>query len=255
MNILSIGNSFSADTTWHLPKIVADLGKEAYIANLYIGGCPIGYHYLNAIDDVPVYNYYTWEADKWHIREKTRISEAIRSRKWDWINIQHGSKDGRCYTQPVFYKHLGDLIAWVRAEVGQDVKISFNMAWAPEPEKEHHEMVALFGNDQRKMYEAMTALTRDLVATTPGIDRISPAGTAIQNARALLTESLNRDHFHLSYGLGRYIAALTFLKALTGWDISRVNWTPETMDASLRQTAIRCAEAAVRNPYDVSVDK
>lgn len=252
MNILSIGNSFAADTMWHLPAIAADLQRCDTFEILYIGGCPIGYHYLNAVDDVPVYQHYTYADGKWHIREKVRISEAIRGRKWDWINIQHGSKDGRCYTDPVFYKHLGELTAWVRETAGQTVKISFNMAWAPEPEKEHHEMVDRFGNDQKAMYEAMAALTRDLVAVTPGIDRISPAGTAIQNARILGMEGLNRDGFHLSYGLGRYIAALTFLKTLTGADISQVRWAPEGVTEEQQRIAIRCAEQAVEHPYHVT---
>lgn len=246
MNILSIGNSFAQDTMELLPHIAADLGQESVFAYLYIGGCPIGYHYINALDDVPVYRYHDHTGGQWEIRERVSVSQAISSRHWDWINIQHGSKDGRCYTDPVYYRHLEELVAIVRRLAGPDTKISFNMAWVPDPEKEHHEMVLFHQNDQKKMYDALVVLTRGLVASTPGIDRISPTGMAIQIAREAGLPELTRDHFHVSYGLGRYIAALTFLHALTGADIQKVQWAPEDVTEEIRSAAIRCALEANR---------
>ena len=241
MNILSIGNSFAQDTMEFLPAIAADLEEKSVFAYLYIGGCPIGYHYINALDDVPVYQYHVHTGGEWEIRDRVSVSEAIQSRQWDWINIQHGSKDGRCYTESVYYRHLEDLVSIVRRLAGPDTKISFNMAWVPDPEKEHHEMVRLHHNDQQHMYDALVALTQNVVVTTPGIDRVSPTGMAIQLARQAGLPELTRDHFHVSYGLGRYIAALTFLHALTGADIQKVQWAPEDVTPEMRATAIRCA--------------
>lgn len=245
MKILSIGNSFAQDTMEHLPAIAKDLGVECCFAYLYIGGCPIAYHYLSAIDDLPVYVYRTSSGGEWSEKKRVRISEAIADQKWDWINIQHGSKDGHCYTNPIFYKHLGELVSYVRNCAGENTKISFNMAWVPEPEKEHREMVDFYSNDQQKMYDALLEITRNLVASTPGIDLISPTGVAIQIARQSGLSDLTRDGFHVSYGFGRYIAALTFLKALTGLDISRVCWAPEDVSDQMREDAIRCAEQAI----------
>ena len=153
-----------------------------------------------------------------------RVSEAITSQKWDWINIQHGSKDGHCYTDPIYYKHLGDLVNHVRAMTDKDTKISFNIAWVPDPEKEHHEMVDFYDNDQQKMFNALIKLTREVVVPTSDIDCVSPTGTAIQLARKAGIADLCRDGFHVSYGIGRYIASLTFLHALTGADITKVRW-------------------------------
>lgn len=241
MKILSIGNSFAQDTMSHLPKIAKSLGIDGVFANLYIGGCPISYHYLNAIDDLPVYHYYINSDTEWKDKKRVRISEAISSEDWDWINIQHGSKDSHCYTDPTFYKRLPDLVSYVRSLAGEKTRISFNMAWVADPEKEHHEMVDLYGNDQTKMYEAMLKLTQNLVASTNGIDRISPTGVAIQIARNLGLTNITRDAFHLSYDFGRYIAALTFIKALTDVDITQVNWAPETLTDEDKNAAIRCA--------------
>lgn len=246
MKILSIGNSFAVDTMQHLPMIAKDLGEDCHFAYLYIGGCPIGYHYLNAIDDLPVYRFSTCNlGEEWADKNGVRISDAIKSQKWDWINIQHGSKDGRCYTDPVYYKHLPELVKYVRDLAGEKTKISFNMAWVPDPEKEHHEMVDYYGNDQQKMYKAIVDITYNLVAHTAGIDKVSPTGVAVQKAREMGLPELTRDGFHVSYGLGRYIASLTFLKALTDMDITKVEWTPEEMDSQYRQKAIECALKAV----------
>ncbi len=253
MKILSIGNSFAQDTMTYLPEIATDLGEEFYFAYLYIGGCPIGYHYFNAVEELPVYRYSTNEGGEWEHRSRVSVKEALLEQDWDWINIQHGSKDGHCYTKPIFYNRLPDLISYIRSVAGEKPRIAFNMAWVADPEKEKVEMVDFFDNDPLKMYAALTAITRDLVGKTPGIDRISPTGTAIQNARAMGLPELTRDGYHVSYGLGRYIAALTFLKALTDADITRVRWTPEEMDETHRQAAIRCALQAVENPYEVTM--
>ena len=245
MNILSIGNSFAQDTMEHLPLVAKDLGVEGNFAFLYIPGCPIAYHYLNAMDDLPVYLYRKHAGADWVEQTKVRISQAIADEKWDWINIQHGSKDNHCYTDPIFYKHLDDLVCYIRQHAGKDTKISFNMAWVADPEKEHHEMVDLYGNDQEKMFAALVALTRELVEKTPGIDRVSPTGAAVQIARRSGIPELTRDGYHVSYGFGRYMAALTFLKALTGVDISKVRWAPEGVTDQMRNDAVRCAMQAV----------
>ena len=247
MKILSIGNSFSHDTMYLLPMIAKDLGIDGVFANLYIGGCTIGYHYINAIDDLPVYHYYINSGEEWKDRKRVRISEAIASEDWDWINIQHGSKDYNCYTQDIFYKRLPELVSFVKKLAGKKTHISFNMAWVADSEKEHHEMVSLYGNDQTKMYEALVKLTQNLVASTKGIDIISPTGIAIQTARNLNFTNLTRDGFHLSYDFGRYIAALTFLKTLSDVDITKVDWAPETITVEEKNAAVHCASLA----YDI----
>ncbi len=245
MKILSIGNSFSHDTMYLLPMIAKNLGIDGIFANLYIGGCTIGYHYINAIDNLPVYHYYINSGEEWKDRKRVRISEAIASEDWDWINIQHGSKDYNCYTQDIFYKRLPDLVSYVRSLAGEKTRISFNMAWVADPEKEHHEMVNLYKNNQEKMYTSLVELTRNVVGFTAGIDKISPTGIAIQTARKLGFTDITRDGFHLSYDFGRYIASLTFLNALTDVDITKVSWAPENVTPEMKTVAISCALQAI----------
>ena len=149
------------------------------------------------------------------------------------------------------HAHLAELAAYARQLAGKDTKIAFNMAWAGEPDLAMPEMIN-FGGDQLAMYHAMTRVTREVVQPTPGIDRVSPVGTAVQNARTAGIGLLTRDKFHLSYDAGRYIAGITFLKALTGMSIDSLNWAPEGIGDRVQQVAIESANNAVRCPYEVT---
>ena len=96
--------------------------------------------------------------------------------------------------------------------------------------------------------------------TNEEIKILVPSGTAIQNARtSYLGDTLNRDGTHLDYGVGRYIAALTFMAALTGADISEIEWAPTNIgedvrdvDAAARVVAIESVINALKNPYEVT---
>lgn len=253
LKILSIGNSFSMDTMQHLPDIARDLGiNHIRLGNLYIGGCSTNRHYANAQHDAAAYRYYTSDGSPWTEVTDFRISDAVKSETWDWISIQHGTGDGSSYTKPESYENLPALVEYVRSIASPDTRIAFNMAWVMESYSTHREICSYQG-DQMKMYENLTAVTSTTVRNVKGLDRIVPSGTAIQNARkTCLCNKLSRDGFHLSYGIGRYIASLTFLKTLTGIDIGKVRWTPTDVTEEDRQIAIRAAEQAVLSPFAIS---
>jgi hypothetical protein len=51
MNILTIGNSFSQDATRYIHQLATNQGVSGlYVANLYIGGCPLSLHFSNMKD-------------------------------------------------------------------------------------------------------------------------------------------------------------------------------------------------------------
>jgi len=147
-----------------------------------------------------------------------RISQALAADSWDWVCIQQGSRDGSFYSREESYTELPKLVEYIRRRVPAHTRIGFNMTWVGEPENNRPEMI-FYGRQQQRLFGAISALTRDLLAPMEGIDRICPIGTAIQNARTAVSEPLTRDGYHLSLTLGRYIAALTFWKALTGGDL------------------------------------
>ena len=149
-------------------------------------------------------------------------------------------------------EHLQSLVAYVRALADGHTKIAFNMAWVMEPYGTHPEIVS-YGGDQALMYQRLTDVTEHVVKPTKHLDILCPCGTAIQNARGTaLCGRLSRDGFHLSYDMGRYIASLTFLKALTGWELSCLSWRPDGVTEADRAIAMQAANLAVETPFAVS---
>ena len=252
LKILSVGNSFAMDTMSHLPNIAISLGiRKIKFAYLYIGGCSINRHWSNAQNDAPAYKYYINTGSGWNSPEEfdTKISDAVASEAWDIISIQHGTGDGSRYTAAESYCNLPLLVNYIKHLAPAETKIVFNMAWVGSPERNHPEILSYNGNT-RLMYENLTKLTQQVVGAVPGIDGIVPTGTAIENARAtVLSDLLLRDGFHLSLDIGRYIAALTFLKALTGIHIEAVGWCPAQVDDEARKLAICCANKAIAAPF------
>ena len=93
---------------------------------------------------------------------------------------------------------LAPLIDFVKSLAKDGVKIAFNMAWVAESESVHHEITS-YGGNQTLMYEKLTKLTKELIFPLKEIDVISPAGTAIQNARTCIRKKLTRDWWGLLY--------------------------------------------------------
>ena len=253
LKILSVGNSFAVDTTKHLPRLALDLGfQRVHIGTLYIGGCSINRHFANAQADAHAYRYYTSDGGEWSETEGVSIAEAIQSADWDFISIQHGTGDGSRYTKAESYANLPALVAYIREKAPASAAIAFNMAWVMEPDGTHPE-IREYGGDQLRMYTELTNLTKHVVLPTKGLDIVSPAGTAVQNARATgKLGCLCRDNFHLSLAHGRYLAALTFLGALTGVDLGGACFAPEGVSDEERKIAIACAQNAIRNPFEIT---
>lgn len=106
--------------------------------------------------------------------------------------------------------------------------------------------------DQVGLYRKNATLTERLIVPMEGIDLVVPTGTAIQNARTAVAERLTRDGYHLTMGYGGYIASLCFFSALTGEDISRVEWVPNEVTPEQKAVAIAAVNAALKNPFDIT---
>ncbi len=252
LKVLCIGNSFAVDTAEHVPNIALNAGvKSVKFATLYYGGCSINKHYTNAVNNNAPYEYYLNTGSGWTITPGHTILSALQSEEWDWISIQHGTGDGSRYAEEDSYANLENLINYVKANAVGNPKIAFNMTWVGEIGS-HEELIYSFNNNTTAYYEAICALTRDFISKTTGLDLISPTGTAIQNARTSEVGLLTRDNYHLSLKTGRYTAGLTFFKALTGFDISKITWAPGNMTDYMRDVAIESATNAIATPYAVT---
>ena len=224
------------------------------IANMYIGGCSIERHVGNVRDDKPDYRLCLIAADGSRtVREGVRLSEVIGLEPWDFVTVQQASPDSG---MPETYALLPELVQWIKAGAPQ-ATILFHQTWAYGPHATHSAFPR-YGSDQLQMYDAIMHAVRSEVPHA-GIRRFIPSGTAIQDARTTrLGNDLTRDGYHLSYGIGRYIAACTWFEALTGRSVVGNTYRPdgsehgtEAITAADALIAQRAAHKANRHPFRI----
>ena len=279
LKILTLGNSFSDDTTcymYHIAKNAmqnnafgSDVNIEGFkIGNLAKANCTLDLHLANAKNDVGIYNYRVVTDEKVvpdspvstdSVYESTqpisKISEVVSSDNWDFISFQEFSSD-------FSYTALPELIDIVSSYC-PTAQIVWHMTWAYEESANPHTHLAAYGGDQMRMYNALVSAAITAKANIPAIDLIAPTGTAIQNARATsIGDTLTRDGYHLSgegnmtgtgTHNGRYIAALVFFGKLSGIDLSKITYRPTNVTAEDQALSIQAAIAAIQNPYSVTL--
>jgi len=248
LSILCIGNSFSSDAMQYIPQIIDSLGiTTIYLGNLYIGGCSLATHWTNANGDLAKYDYYTATntSGSWGKKTSQKISTALKSRSWDYISMQQRSQDSGLAS--TYNSNLTNLVNYVKNNA-PNAKLIWHMTWAYQGNS-NHAGFSNYSNNQTTMYNGIVNAVKTKVVTNANINIIVPNGTAIQNARSsLIRDFLCRDGYHLNYNIGRYIAGLTFVKAL-GIDISNVTFKPANVPEIWQIIAKESATNAVSNPY------
>ena len=252
MKILFVGNSFAEDTANHAVDIAHSMGiSDVKIGVLFFGGCPIEMHYEYLMTDAAAYTYHLNEGDGWSSTPEYKISDAVRSDAWDWIVIQHGTKNGNRYTSVECYEKLTPLVCGIREMLVSRAKFAFNLTWLGESTRQHHEILS-YGADMALMRRRLEEVTREVILTNPNIDALIPTGTAIENARTSHIGLLTRDCYHLSMDKGRYIAALSLISTLSEIDPGRVSWAPDGVDEYAVRVAIESVRAAIESPLTVT---
>ncbi|MBE6636374.1 MAG: DUF4886 domain-containing protein [Ruminococcaceae bacterium] len=253
LKLLTIGNSYSDDMMQHVYHIAADLGvKQIVLGNLFIGGCPIDRHADNALHNTPDYEYRFNNNGTWQTTVAFRLEDAIRAEKWDIISMQQASAGSGI---PETYARVPELAAFVRQTAGDHPTFIWHMTWAY-PQNSENDAFARYDKDQATMYRKITEAVNECILPSGLFSTVIPCGTAIQNARtSFVGDTLNRDSVHLSLGLGRYIAGLTLVHALTGRDLSTLTYRPEGVSEKEMLVAIEAAQHAVACPFAVTPSK
>ncbi len=247
MKILAIGNSFSVDAMEHLYNILRDLGyTDIYLGNLYIGGCSLDTHWGNIQNDAGAYTYYECPWGYWSNKKNQKISSALKAKDWDVITIQQVSQNSG---QPETMGNLQNIIDYVNEnKTNENAKIYWHMTWAYQQDSSHSGFVN-YGNDQMAMYNAITGAVESTIKTNKDIAGFIPSGTTIQNMRtSYIGDTLTRDGYHMSEGLGRYAAAMTWAKFLTGESIDNVTWVPNKFKDQITPY-LDVVKEAVNNAY------
>ena len=210
MKILSIGNSFSQDST----ALLQLLTDKITARNLYIGGCSLDMHAANIENDAAKYELQ--ENGEKMQNALVGVKEALISDKWDYITVQQVS--GRSGVYESFYPYLGELLDYVRK--CSDAEIVLHETWSYEIGSGHPDF-AIYNSDREQMAQAIKK-TYEKVSAKENL-RIIRVGEAVQNLRAKPSFdykngglSLTRDGFHLSLSYGRLLAASVWCKFFTG---------------------------------------
>lgn len=252
IKVLTIGNSFSEDAVEnYLYDLAKANGDSLVIGNLYIGGCSLETHSKNAAANAPNYSYRKIVGGKKTVMPKQTMAFAIKDEPWDYISFQQASPYSGQYES--YFPYLSNLFDYVDAQrTNPKAKYILHRTWAY-AKTSPHKGFANYQNDQDKMFRAIVNATNAVSKKTRRFKMIVPAGTAIQNVRSsAIGDSLTRDGYHLQLTYGRYTAACTWLKALTGKSPLGNRYIPETVTREQANIAQHAAHYASKRPDKVT---
>ena len=229
MQILSIGNSFSIDATTYLHDMAKRSGVALETANLYIGGCPLEKHFRNFYSDERAYMLqYNGHATMF----KVSIKEALLNRSWDVITLQQASHfSGYPDTYTPYIERLAEEIRTLCPKA----KLVLHQTWAYEAFSERVEKVAHF-DTHHDMYHAIHD-AYEIAAKAIHADGIIPCGDVMYLLAENYDDPVHRDTFHASLGIGRYALAMTWLRYLTGVDVTENDFSDTAEPVSEEQMA------------------
>ncbi len=252
IKILAIGNSFSVDAMQYLHGILTDAGyTDIALGNIYKGGCSLETHASYFADNTAGYTYYKNTTGEWVTTSSYAPHNAFTDEDWDYITMQQVS--GKSGIVSSYDPYLANLINIV-TENCPNAELLWHMTWAYQGDSTHNSFPN-YDSDQMTMYNAIINAVQSRIVTDSNFVKIIPNGTAIQNMRtSYVGDTITRDGYHLSYDIGRYLAALTFAKALTGCDLENITYTPSayTYSDSLLAAIKEAANNAIAKPFEVT---
>lgn len=228
--ILSIGNSFSEDSTKYLHQLAACGNIECKVVNLYIGGCSLERHWNNILDNKPDYDY---QLNGSSTGKYVTIKDTLTEDAWDIVTIQQVS--GYSGILNSYYPYIINLAAYIK-EYAPKAKQLIHQTWAYEIDSTH-EHFSLYHQNQEEMYLELVNCY-EAVAKELSLE-IIPFGNVIQKLRMLPPFdyrnggiSLCRDGFHMNLMYGRYALAATWYEYVLHGNIIANDFLPETEEQS-----------------------
>ena len=251
-SLLFIGNSYAEDSAvQHLYPILCDLGyDDIKIGVLRIGYCSLETHKDNLDNAKNEYTYFYISSENNGEVKKTEnvsIQTAIKSYDWEYVSLQQNARNsGLAETYDdaayIYEKVLGFV---------PDAKLVWNMTWSYGVYSGSEDF-EIYSYDQMNMYNLIVEAVQTKILPMNNITVI-PNGTAIQNIRTVYPDSvITRDMHHMSYEFGRFLAAMTVAKAITGRNISVVKYCPAELTEKQKVDIITAVNMADADPYAVT---
>ncbi len=256
--VFAIGNSYSEDSLQYLDDIARMAGFDnILLGNMVIGGCDLSTHLSNASNNSKAYSYQKNTTGSWVKTDNKSLLDGLLDEDWDYITLQQAS--GSSGLPGTYNSDLTNLINFVNEhKTNEDAVIGWHMTWAYGNDYYTYNTTSAFDNhynsDQMTMYRAIVDAVQTKILTNPDISFVIPTGTAVQNARtSFIGDHFNRDGTHLDYYYGRYLAGLTWFRAITGLGIDNFNFRlnndfPESYLPILKESV----NNAINKPYQVT---
>lgn len=251
IKILAIGNSFSADAVeQYLYELAAEGGDSLVIGNAYRGGQGFESHWKVVEQNKADFEYHKVVGGN-NFNDRRTLLECITDEEWDYITFQQVSQDSGDYS--TYEPWLTQLLDYVKRHTrNSKVKYALHRTWAY-TQNSNHWGAAKYNNDQLFMFNKIVEATNKAKHQHKEFCMIIPSGTAIQNGRtSFVGDNFNRDGYHLSYGLGRYTAACTWLEKITRQKAVGKKFKPAGVSEVEALVAQKAAHYAVRNPDNVT---
>lgn len=178
------------------------------------------------------------------------LIDAIKDEEWDYISLQQSSPNSGLYN--TYFPYLEQLVTFVKQHAtNPDMEVIFHTTWAY-AQNSSHAGFASYGRDQINMYESILDASKR-AAEQVGINKIIPAGTAIQNGRtSILGDTFCRDGYHLELNYGRYTASCSWYEVLFEKEIIGNSYIPSNITPFQAKIAQHAARYAVNNPYEIT---
>ncbi len=211
LKILAIGNSFTVNSTNHMPWIINAInGDSICIARLVRSSCSLSMHWANHVNNSPDYELYYSDNGSWHFSEINTIDEALRILDWDVIVIQQVSTLSGFYD--TYQPYLDNLIKLFR-EANPTALSAWHYTWAYTPSTKNKEFKK-YGRDSEKMYAAIMD-AGDKVAEN--VDLHINSATLIKRMREEFPEvedGFSDDGIHITDNFAQYALALLWYESL-----------------------------------------
>ena len=207
INILCVGNSFACDMSTYVHQIAESEGLTINIGVLYIGGCSIEHHWKNYLSKDKEYIFYL-NGDQ-YCEEYVDFFYPFKSFVWDYITFQQRSGDS--VDASTFFPELTLLMDGVRKLSNATFLLHKTWSYAIEFSHERYGSNPL---DQKAMSRDIN-LAYEEVSKKANTPYIIPSGVAIDSARKIYGDNLNRDGYHLN-DRGRVLTGFTMVYFITG---------------------------------------
>ncbi len=237
MDILAIGNSFSEDATRYLHGIARADGTPLCVTNLFIPGCSLDRHYRNMLSDTKAYEL---QCNGNRTGFSVSLSEALLNREWDVITLQQASH--KSFAPKSYQPYITELAAYIR-RCSPRTKLYIHQTWAYEADSNRLLNIAKYNTPKEMLTDVTEAYS--LAAQSVNADGIIRSGELFARLLDCGIESVHRDTFHASLGLGRYALGLLWYGTLCHKSV--LDSTFRNFDEDISEEAIRIVKECVEH--------